>query len=174
MIIAQKIYASLNNFNIMAIPLFLIAGNIMAEARISDKLVALADLLVGKCGGLAHVCTGARLSLARSQARAGHHCGHRIDYDSVHGKTRLQKGIIRRRCGCLRLSGAHYSAQSDHGHYGVKRGCPSVSCLSTVAGDFDCGRTDGAESPDCQTPADSAAGVIGGTGPENGGSSKTV
>lgn len=60
MIIAQKIYASLNNFNIMAIPLFLIAGNIMAEARISDKLVALADLLVGKrCGGLAHVCTGA-------------------------------------------------------------------------------------------------------------------
>lgn len=60
MIIAQKVYSGLNNFNYMAIPLFLIAGNIMAEAKISDKLVALADLFVGrKRGGLAHVATGA-------------------------------------------------------------------------------------------------------------------
>lgn len=59
MIVAQKAYSGLNNFNFMAIPLFLIAGNIMAEAKISDRLVALADLMVGrKRGGLAHVCTG--------------------------------------------------------------------------------------------------------------------
>lgn len=60
MIIAQKMYSGLNNFNYMAIPLFMIAGNIMAQAKISDKLIALADLMIGrKRGGLAHVCTGA-------------------------------------------------------------------------------------------------------------------
>ncbi|HHW30242.1 MAG TPA: TRAP transporter large permease [Clostridiaceae bacterium] len=60
MIIAQKVYSGLNNFNYMAIPLFLIAGNIMAEAQISNKLVALADLFVGRMrGGLASVSTGA-------------------------------------------------------------------------------------------------------------------
>lgn len=59
MIIAQKAYSGLNSFSFMAIPLFLIAGNIMAEAKISDKLVSLADMLIGnKRGGLAHVCTG--------------------------------------------------------------------------------------------------------------------
>lgn len=59
MIVVQKAYSGLNSFSYMAIPLFLIAGNIMAEAKISDKLVALADMLIGnKRGGLAHVCTG--------------------------------------------------------------------------------------------------------------------
>lgn len=59
MIIAQKAYSGLNSFSFMAIPLFLITGNIMAEAKISDKLVSLADMLIGnKRGGLAHVCTG--------------------------------------------------------------------------------------------------------------------
>ena len=44
----------------MAIPLFLLAGNIMAEAKISDKLVALASVIVGRFpGGLAHITTGA-------------------------------------------------------------------------------------------------------------------
>lgn len=59
MIIAQKAYSGINSFSFMAIPLFLISGNIMAEAKISEKLVALADMLVGNLrGGLAHVCTG--------------------------------------------------------------------------------------------------------------------
>jgi len=60
MVVAQKMYSGLNNFSFMAIPLFLIAGNIMAEAKISDKLIALADLCVGRfIGGLADICTAA-------------------------------------------------------------------------------------------------------------------
>lgn len=58
-VVAQKFYNGIDSFAYLAIPLFLMAGNIMAEAKISDKLVALASLMVGKHrGGLAHVATG--------------------------------------------------------------------------------------------------------------------
>ena len=60
LILPQKIYNGVNSFPYMAIPLFLLAGNIMAEAKISERLVALAQLFVGRFpGGLAHVSTGA-------------------------------------------------------------------------------------------------------------------
>ena len=60
LILPQKIFNGMNNFSFMAIPLFLLAGNIMAEAKISDKLVGLAAIIVGRFpGGLAHMATGA-------------------------------------------------------------------------------------------------------------------
>lgn len=59
-ILPQKVFNGVNSFPFMAIPLFLLAGNIMAAAKISDKLVAFASLLVGRYpGGLAHMSTGA-------------------------------------------------------------------------------------------------------------------
>ena len=59
-ILPQKLMNGINGFPFMAIPLFLFAGNVMAEAKISEKLIALAALMVGKLpGGLAHVSTGA-------------------------------------------------------------------------------------------------------------------
>ncbi|MCF0254382.1 MAG: TRAP transporter large permease, partial [Duodenibacillus sp.] len=60
LLLPQKLFNGVNSFPFMAIPLFLLAGNIMAEAKISDKLVGLASLMVGKYpGGLAQVSTGA-------------------------------------------------------------------------------------------------------------------
>ncbi len=60
LLLPQKLFNGINSFPFMAIPLFLLAGNIMAEAKISDKLVALANLMVGRYpGGLAQVSTGA-------------------------------------------------------------------------------------------------------------------
>lgn len=60
LIIAQKAFNGVNSFSFMAIPFFLLAGNIMAESEISDRLVSLASLIVGRfTGGLAHVSTGA-------------------------------------------------------------------------------------------------------------------
>ena len=59
-ILAQKMFNGMNSFPFMAIPMFLLAGNIMAEAKISDRLVGLAAILVGRFpGGLAHMATGA-------------------------------------------------------------------------------------------------------------------
>lgn len=60
LLLPQKLFNGVNSFPFMAIPLFLLAGNIMAEAKISDKLVGLASLMVGRYpGGLAQVSTGA-------------------------------------------------------------------------------------------------------------------
>ena len=60
LLLPQKIFNGVNSFPFMAIPLFLLAGNIMAEAKISERLVALGQVFVGRFpGGLAHVSTGA-------------------------------------------------------------------------------------------------------------------
>ncbi len=60
LLLPQKMFNGINTFTYMAIPLFMLAGAIMAEAKISDRLVNLAALFFGKYpGGLAHVSTGA-------------------------------------------------------------------------------------------------------------------
>ncbi len=59
-ILPQKLFNGLNSFPFLAIPLFLLAGNIMAAAQISERLVKLAGLLLGRFpGGLAQMSTGA-------------------------------------------------------------------------------------------------------------------
>lgn len=60
LILPQKMFNGIDAFTFMAIPGFLLAGNIMAKTKISDKLVSLASLLVGRFpGGLAHISVGA-------------------------------------------------------------------------------------------------------------------
>ena len=54
MTIAAKMFGGLDSFSLMAIPYFLLAGNLMEAAGISKQLVEFAELLVGKIkGGLA-------------------------------------------------------------------------------------------------------------------------
>ena len=56
--VAQNAFTSLDSFPLMAIPFFLLAGNIMSYGGVSKKLLNLADALVGKIiGGLAMVTT---------------------------------------------------------------------------------------------------------------------
>ncbi len=51
-----KMFGSINSFALMAIPFFIIAGNIMMKGRITDKLVSFASACVGQLkGGLGHV-----------------------------------------------------------------------------------------------------------------------
>ncbi len=55
-LIVIKMFGSVNAFSLMAIPFFIIAGNIMNKADITDKIVNLSDSLVGQFkGGLGHV-----------------------------------------------------------------------------------------------------------------------
>jgi C4-dicarboxylate transporter DctM subunit len=52
----QRIVASLNSFPLMAIPFFILAGNLMEHSGISQRLINFANALVGKLtGGLAIV-----------------------------------------------------------------------------------------------------------------------
>jgi C4-dicarboxylate transporter DctM subunit len=56
-ILPMQIYAATGKFTLLAIPFFILAGNIMEKAGISDKLINLANKFVGhKRGGLAIVC----------------------------------------------------------------------------------------------------------------------
>ncbi|MDO5756438.1 MAG: TRAP transporter large permease [Rhodobacterales bacterium] len=58
LVVAQKMFQGLNNFSYLAIPLFLLAGSLMEEARLSERLVAMASRLVGRRpGALANVAT---------------------------------------------------------------------------------------------------------------------
>lgn len=50
----QRLFAGMDNFSLMAIPAFLLAGALMSGGGISDRLIAFANALVGRfTGGLA-------------------------------------------------------------------------------------------------------------------------
>ncbi|MDR2435491.1 MAG: TRAP transporter large permease [Treponema sp.] len=54
--ITQKMVSGVDSFNLLAIPFFILAGEIMGAGGISDRLVKLADVFVGRMrGGLAMV-----------------------------------------------------------------------------------------------------------------------
>lgn len=54
--IGQKLYSGCDNFVLLAIPFFILAGDLMNRARITDSLVNFAKLLVGRIpGAMAHV-----------------------------------------------------------------------------------------------------------------------
>ncbi|MDR2529904.1 MAG: TRAP transporter large permease [Synergistaceae bacterium] len=54
--IAQQLVKGLNSFSLLAIPFFILAGEIMGEGGISDRLIKFSDVLIGQTrGGLAMV-----------------------------------------------------------------------------------------------------------------------
>lgn len=50
-ILVQRMFAGVNNFSYLAIPLFILAGNIMAEGGLTKRLMAFSKMLVGKLTG---------------------------------------------------------------------------------------------------------------------------
>lgn len=58
LIITQKLMGGVNKFSFLAIPMFTLAGDVMTQGGISDKLIYLANKVVGRFrGGLAMVTT---------------------------------------------------------------------------------------------------------------------
>lgn len=56
-LLPNQMYANIGKFTLLAIPFFILAGNIMEKAQISDKLINFANKTVGhRKGGLAIVC----------------------------------------------------------------------------------------------------------------------
>ena len=54
--IAQQMVKGINSFSLLAIPFFILAGEIMGEGGISDRIIRFADVLIGRMrGGLAMV-----------------------------------------------------------------------------------------------------------------------
>jgi TRAP-type transport system large permease protein len=55
-VLAQRMMYAVDNFPLMAIPLFILAGEIMVKAEMMERLVSFSNSLVGRVhGGLAHV-----------------------------------------------------------------------------------------------------------------------
>ncbi len=60
MVLVQKAYGGVDSFTLMAIPFFILAGNIMSSGGVSSRLVNLASCFFGRyTGGLGHVATAA-------------------------------------------------------------------------------------------------------------------
>ena len=56
--VGQRMFNGINSFPLMAIPLFLLAGNLMTQAKISDKLLDFASLFMGRVkGGMVYTST---------------------------------------------------------------------------------------------------------------------
>lgn len=56
LMVAQRMVNGLNSFTFLAVPFFILVGQIMGEGGISDRIVRLADAVVGRVrGGLAQV-----------------------------------------------------------------------------------------------------------------------
>lgn len=57
LVIAQQLYASLDKYPLMAVPFFILAGNLMESSGISDRMVEFAKSVIGGIqGGLACTC----------------------------------------------------------------------------------------------------------------------
>lgn len=55
-IVATEMFSGINSFALLAIPLFILAGELMNESGITVRIIAFSKLLVGRLrGGLAHV-----------------------------------------------------------------------------------------------------------------------
>ena len=60
MVAVQKVFSGVDSFTLMAIPFFILAGNIMSAGGVSSRLVDLAGTFLGRAsGGLALVSTAA-------------------------------------------------------------------------------------------------------------------
>ena len=56
MVAVQQMFPGINGFTLLALPFFFLAGNVMTDGGISERLVKLAMAMVGHLrGGLAHV-----------------------------------------------------------------------------------------------------------------------
>lgn len=55
-LIPQRLFTGMDSFPIMAVPFFILAGNLMNAAKITDSIVEFSKILVGRIrGGLGHV-----------------------------------------------------------------------------------------------------------------------
>lgn len=64
-IAAQRMFAGMNSYGLLALPLFILAGNILVAGGIIQRLVVFADLVIGRIrGGLAYANVLANLMMS--------------------------------------------------------------------------------------------------------------
>ena len=111
--IVSKIFAGLDSFPLMAIPFYVLAGNLMSEGGLTQKIVSFANALVGHVrGGLAHVSIVSARDLLRGVGLGGRrHRRHRVDHDPGHEEGGLRLRLRGVRGGVGLHDGPDHSAQ---------------------------------------------------------------
>ena len=70
LLLAQQFYDALDNFSLLAVPLFVLAGELMGVSGITERLVNMSKALIGHVrGGLAQANILTNMSWAQSPAR---------------------------------------------------------------------------------------------------------
>ncbi|HIX61496.1 MAG TPA: TRAP transporter large permease subunit, partial [Candidatus Halomonas stercoripullorum] len=65
MVVTQQMFQGINSFALVAVPMFILAGDLMAQGQVSKRLVDFADSLFGFLkGGLSIVSVGAGMFFA--------------------------------------------------------------------------------------------------------------
>ena len=93
-IIAQKMFQGMDLFALMAIPLFILAGDLMNLGGVTDRLIKFSNLLVGHIrGGLAHVTVVVGMFFAgisgSSTQRMPNSSRYLARYSGTEGETRI-------------------------------------------------------------------------------------
>ena len=71
-VVVQRMFTGADNFAFVAIPLFILAGNLMAVGGISKRITSFADMLVGHWpGGLGMVAIVASMIFAAVRRQIG-------------------------------------------------------------------------------------------------------
>ncbi len=111
-ILTQRIFAGGDSFTLMAIPLFIFAGEIMNACGVTKRIVGFANELVGfipgglgtrQHSGIHAVCRRFRFHLCRR-------CFHRRHADRLHGRSRFRPRLRHRCHRCIRNHRFHHSA----------------------------------------------------------------
>ena len=118
MVVGQRLFAGVNSFSLMAIPFFMLSGELMDKGGISRRLVSFAQALVGHItGGLGMVDILTSVIFAGiSGSAAADTAGGWIDFDSPHERARLSQRTGSCHSGDCRIPWPHHSSQPDHDH----------------------------------------------------------
>lgn len=95
--VVQLMYTSMNSFVMVAVPLFILAGSLMDEGGIADKIYDLAEACVGWIyGGLGHVAILCNIIFgAMSGSSVAAVAFHRQNEHQRHGQEGLSQGVRR-------------------------------------------------------------------------------
>lgn len=112
-LIAQKAFTGVDSFTLLAIPLFILSGQLMTYGGISKRLVKVADDLIGfVTGGYAMVTTVACMFFsAISGSAPATRFGNRVIYDSGNEKAELQRWFRLRDYSLRWFNRCDYSAE---------------------------------------------------------------
>ena len=116
-LVSQRIFVGLDNFLILAVPLFILAGKLMNASGITRRLIEFFYIIIGHIRGGVGLCEHhcQRFLCRYYRCRGSGHGGDWIDHDPCNEKRGLFAGIQRCGHGDILNHRANHSAEYCHG-----------------------------------------------------------